>query len=857
MNELMKEIENWFKDRPLWLQDAARRIIENGEIASKDVHELIELCKNEAGLGEAKIKPRGIPVKALMEETEGANLRIDSISEVTGINALSSRKPLKFGDSMLTVIYGENGSGKSGYVRILKNVCGARKVGNLLTNVFCKKSPEQSCKIIVTNDLGTHDIYWTPQMGVKDILRDIEIFDSECAHVYINEENEVTYEPPILNIFTQLTKWCSRIQDELKKEAEKLVSKKPLMPDNYKDSKVGKWYVGITYKTNQSDIDAVCNWTPEDEKKLNGLKAILIEANPLEKAKKIRNAKSYCDKLHDKLQKIKNSFTDEKCRQYLLAKLEAFNKRKVVDEDAQKVFSGSSLEGVGTESWKLLWEQARLYSEEVAYRDKPFPFVGEEAKCVLCQQILLPEAKARLLSFEQFVKSKLEQEALSAEQKVKEIVGSLEEVPNASQLDDLMNLASINEEKVRKLIYDYCRKMEERKISLLKANKITAVTSLAKDDVLSIVLKHSKNLGQQASVYEEDAKKENRDKLQKNVKELEARKWISQQKKCVVDEVERLKKLQLYEKAKRLVNTRSLSQKKSALAEELITAEYIARFNQELEWLGGGRIKVELEKTRTVAGQVYYKIKLKDCVGMVKTSDVLSEGELRIVSLAGFLADVRGKKGNAPFIFDDPISSLDQIYEEKTVERIVELCKERQVIVFTHRLSTLALLQSAAKKSELKADVICLQREYSGVGEPNDIPIYGHKPQGALNKLLNDRLPKAKKVYKEIGRTEYRDLAIGICIDFRIILERLIENDLLLNIVQRFRREICTKDKIQKLAEINLADCQLFERLITEYSKFVHSQSPDVSVLIPKPEEIENDIKQVNAWLKDFRRRTR
>ena len=59
----------------------------------------------------------------------------------------------------------------------------------------------------------------------------------------------------------------------------------------------------------------------------------------------------------------------------------------------------------------MLWEQARKYSEEQAYKDKLFPYVGEKAICVLCQQPLSEKAKSRLKGFEEFVKGNLEQEA--------------------------------------------------------------------------------------------------------------------------------------------------------------------------------------------------------------------------------------------------------------------------------------------------------------------------------------------------------------------------------------------------------------------------------------------------------------
>jgi hypothetical protein len=44
----------------------------------------------------------------------------------------------------------------------------------------------------------------------------------------------------------------------------------------------------------------------------------------------------------------------------------------------------------------------------------------------------------------------------------------------------------------------------------------------------------------------------------------------------------------------------------------------------------------------------------------------------------------------------DPMSSLDQEYEERTAERLVALSATRQVIVFTHRLSLLRYLTQAS-----------------------------------------------------------------------------------------------------------------------------------------------------------------
>jgi len=120
-------------------------------------------------------------------------------------------------------------------------------------------------------------------------------------------------------------------------------------------------------------------------------------------------------------------------------------------------------------------------------------------------------------------------------------------------------------------------------------------------------------------------------------------------------------------------------------------------------------------------GRVYHRISLRNTVKEVKTSDILSEGEFRIVSLAAFLADSGGRGGRTPFIFDDPISSLDHVYEEATARRLVELSQTRQVVIFTHRLSLVGFLDKYAEKQGVNPSLICLSRYQPG--EVTDLSI--------------------------------------------------------------------------------------------------------------------------------------
>jgi hypothetical protein len=298
-------------------------------------------------------------------------------------------------------------------------------------------------------------------------------------------------------------------------------------------------------------------------------------------------------------------------------------------------------------------------------------------------------------------------------------------------------------------------------------------------------------------------------------------------------------------------DTRGLSRKKGELAEVLITEAFVQRFRDELKALRASRIKVELVKKRVNRGHVLHELRLANARSGAPR-DVLSEGEHRVVSLAAFLADVTGKQQPAPFVFDDPISSLDQDFEEAVVQRLVRLATDRQVIVFTHRISLLVLLQEYGKNEGCEPKVTCVRCEPWGTGEPGDTPLFAKKPDKALNALLNEHLAKARKVYDKDGQASYEPLAKAICSNFRILLERMIECELLAGVVQRFRRAVNTLGKLDKLARITAEDCKIFDDLMTKYSRYEHSHPNEAPVALPAPDELKADMEVLRDWQAGF-----
>lgn len=444
----------WFQDRPFWIQETARRLLTKGNLAEQDFKELTAVCQQQATEPKTTQKPVALPESAFTQKAAGVSLRLNGISEVKGIEALNPRSPLTFNHEPITIVYGGTGVGKSGYIRILNNICGSKNHRKLLGNVFMGNAV-QSCKVSYALNGTVKEIVWQPSDGLQAELAALEIYDSECGQVYVNAENEVTFEPWLLGVFQRLVEACTAVDGILQTEIAALPSKKPAIPVEFAAYPAAIWYEQLNAQTSAADVTQWCDWSPALKEELENLHARLLEKNPTEQAKQLRMRKIALGKFSTELAAIRDGLTDAVVTTLMNAKASATAKRKVATEDAKKVFDEAPLDGVGLESWKLLWEQARAYSEQVAYLEKEFPFTGGDARCVLCQQSLGADAKLRLISFEKFVKGELESQAKKAEDEVIALLQKLPKIPMVEDFTTRFATLGLDDEKLTQKLHQF------------------------------------------------------------------------------------------------------------------------------------------------------------------------------------------------------------------------------------------------------------------------------------------------------------------------------------------------------------------------------------------------------------------
>lgn len=846
MESTSDDIRQWLHKQLDWQQDAAERLLKQGSLSPTDVKDLVARLRTAEG---QKVTVHRTFDSLARPSTSGLDLRLKSIGALTGIEGLAPRRPLTFGQKNLTVIYGHNGSGKSSYARLLKKVTGKPRASDLKSNVFQAAPVHGQCQFtyqLAGKDMSTE---WVANAPPVEALRAVDIFDTDEAAHYLGSENAAAYTPPIVALFENLALACDQVKAQLQDEQGKLVKALPALPYEYVATVAGKSYSSLKPEVAEATLSALLAWTDESEKTLTQTIERLKTADHAALAKQKRAKKAQVQQVATGLQQASDAYSLSALEHLRAVRTTAQTKRQIATE-AAKVES-AQLDHVGAATWRAMWEAARKYSQE-AYPAKAFP-VTDAARCVLCHQELSNAAQERLHAFENFVQSKLVAEATEAESAYTHAKNQLPVAWTQGFVNTQAEAAGLTaDESWQAYLRGFWLSVEDARAALrVDEGASCAAPVVGVTDAVKSLTDFADVLEKETTQHDLDAQGIDRVALQSDKQELEAKKWVTQQALAVRAEIERLKQYKQCDDWKSLANSRSVTQKSGEVAEKVITQAYVGRFNRELQALGATRIKVELVKTKAEKGKVLHRLQLKGVKGKQTLDKVLSDGERRVVALAAFLADLTEKPNNAPFIFDDPISSLDQTWEERTIDRLVQLTETRQVIVFTHRLSFMGLI---GEKSD---DMTCvhIRQEPWGAGETGDVPLYGKKPEAALRDLANARVQQARNTLQEQGTDAYYPLGKSICSDFRILLERIVELVLLADVVQRHRRAVNTLGKIQNLAKITTTDCALIEQLMTKYSCFEHSQSNEAPVDVPEPDELTADIQRMIDWHNEFTKR--
>ena len=529
--DIQKNIIDWLKTLKGWQTELAYRVLTK-EIEETDVIDIIAMVKSNANF-ENKCFPN------IVNSENEKQVKLLSIESIQNIEGLAPRNSLKFDkDKNLTVIYGSNGSGKSGYTKIIKKISGKPRAKDLKPNVF-NPNPNGKCLIKYLIDGVEQQEEWNINNNQISDLKAIDVFDTTTGNGYIDEANTVTYTPMCVKLFGAMSYHYSKIQERLEQEKLKLTKKLSSIPAEYATSETAKLYNGLKKEHTAQQLASILTWNEEEEQKRLDIEKRLKEKDPAKSAVEIRKQKLEIDKIIKEISDAYSQINSDAEQEIKALKVDAINKRKISQDSVHVIANKSDLEGVGSQVWKSLWEAARAFSLQEAYKNTDYPNIENEAKCVLCHQPLSNDAKERLLSFETFIKSQLESEAAQAEKKYKERISKLPIAIKKDTLSTKCNAANLSEDWLDCLVSIW-EQIETASNSIKQDADITIDIKYITDN-LDILKSNSEQFEKKALQFEEDIKLFDRYKATKELLELNAKKWCSEQKEQILNEINRLK----------------------------------------------------------------------------------------------------------------------------------------------------------------------------------------------------------------------------------------------------------------------------------------------------------------------------
>ncbi len=163
------------------------------------------------------------------------HVALSAVRELDNINALAAGQELRFGVRGLTIIYGDNGAGKSGYARVLKAVCRARVArGDVIrSNVYESAAGLPTATIDFVVGGQQQHLDWQHGATSDPLLAKVSVFDSRCATLYVeNKDNQLAFTPGPLRLLADVAKACDLLKGALEKEIAALISNAPPLSPN-------------------------------------------------------------------------------------------------------------------------------------------------------------------------------------------------------------------------------------------------------------------------------------------------------------------------------------------------------------------------------------------------------------------------------------------------------------------------------------------------------------------------------------------------------------------------------------------------------------------------------------------------
>lgn len=848
---IYNEIILWANNKPSFLKDALRRIITSPAITQADIDELVLLLKKENG--DTTVTLNAIPIANTHIPTTVATgtvyPRLISIKDPINVCALHNQGHLQFPNSGLTVVYGNNGSGKSSYSRILKKLCWSRNTNvELKKNVFTPSASQQKVDFVIEVNGSNIPFQWLENSPTHSALSSIFVYDNDCGDVYVNSENPTQYKPIGIDVLERLIPVLNDISQKLSTEIVHHNTQKPILDLALNNTSSGQWYSNIESKT-KTEIETYIQFTETNTDRKQELFTLINSQNPQHNIQNLTALRVRIENYIQQFKRIEERFNETSIQEIRNLRSRYESVKQAYDIASIELNGLNTIEGFGTNPWRTLWDAAKNFANSNGMTDgQNFPSEASIEKCVFCQQDLDEAAKQRLLGFSRFVlndvSTQLSALQLEIEQKTTNYNNiSIAPFENFNELvhyitDFQIQYEAFNQSlnSARGALLYYLQNAGDINVNVISIS--TIIENLLPN--IAIQLQQNNQL------------LNNRSALVNEYNELVAKEFLFNHKTSILQYFDEHKYKAWIGVCQAQLSTNIVSRKIGEFMEDQAVAlqhqefiNHLSYFNQDLS------SKVLISKTRTTQGNTFQKCELN---GIAHTIDsVLSEGEKKVIALSNFLADCTIDNRKNTIVFDDPVTSLDMDYRDLIATKIVELSSDRQIIVLTHDLYFVRLLLDIHRKHLGQDCHILGVEKHRGIAGVvvDDIPYLAKNIQERINSIRRDLDIIDALPLNQIQRAE--EITEKLKKQFRKLLEKTVEDILANNSIKRFSKNITLKaGYLSGFVITEHTDIRFILDLFGKYSVTEHDGSIQVQSNQLQPSDIRNDLRSYEIWKNDF-----
>lgn len=767
------------------------------------------------------------------------------IKDLHGINALPTTAELIF-SSQLTVVYGRNGAGKSGFTRILSNTCFSRTQHSILPNVYDDEVINQTtASITITDDTQKEQIFLFDGSTEYEELKRIAIFDTAVARARLVEQSPLEFKPAGFDIFPEMAKVYRELASLLEADISNKTTENTLT-----NSFIGSYspISEIISRLNpDTDIEELRRFAVFGQKELARLAEIHNQLNALrsrsieQTIEQLESAKGELFKLQSHLTKSQHLLSDEK-RQNYRTQLEDFtNKNRAATAFSTKSFEQDFFNNIGTPEWETFLQAAYKLGQ---LENNNYPRFDDH--CLLCHRPLDRDSVDHIKRFWRYltdeVRLKAEQAAEILELSVNELKGlHLDFFSSDTIVRD--HLIRLNPE-VAALIDQHIETMKNERITIISIleNKEGDIRSASFNEV-------NNHLNSLAEQIDKDLKTLKEMKVEDAIKTLESEFHLLQHRQVLKQLLPAAEKyvndLKWVKKAsgtpRQSLNPLPLTMKEKELFAMVIETNYRNLFESECAKLSCN-VPVEL-LTHGERGQTVRQLKIKKLHSPEK---ILSEGEQRVVAIADFLTEIALNPANTGIILDDPVTSLDHQFRTLIAKRLVEESNNRQVIIFTHDLVFLTMLVDIADKEKVKISKHWIERDNEG--RPGQISLNDSPtttPQYRKTTKAREILIQAKSA---TGSNRFELIQNGMD-ELRRTVEEIIPHHLLKQVVNRWSDRII----VGALKKVKWSE-QLADSIVTVWEELSaynkgHTHTEELIGAPPELHQLETMITRVDGLI--------